>query len=65
MKLKKLWIPALLLLLIGGIIKVCDTMFNVNGTGFVLSSTACNLTLAGCAVLLYIIGWCLSLADRN
>ena len=56
MKLKNLWIPALLLLLIGGIIKVCDTMLNVNGTGFVLRSTACNLTLAGCAVLLYIIG---------
>ena len=49
MKLKKLWIPALLLLLIGGIIKVCDTMFNVNGTGFVLSSTGrdCRLSVCG------------------
>lgn len=65
MKLRKLWIPAFLLFIVGGSIKVCDTLFNVNGTGFVLSSAACNLTLAGCAVLLYLIGIILSIADRK
>ena len=65
MKLNKLWIPALLLFIVGGCVKICDTLFNVNGTGFILSSTACNLTLAGCVILLYIFGTALSLSDRK
>ena len=65
MKLRKFWIAASLLFVIGGVIKICDTLFNVHGTGFVLSTTACNLTLAACVVVLYDIGIGLSIADRK
>lgn len=65
MKLKKLLIPSILLFLVGGGIKICDTLFNVNGSGFLLSSAACNLTLAGVFVLIYLLGCGLSFADRK
>lgn len=65
MKLKKLLIPAVILFLIGGTVKICDTLFNVNGDGFILSSQACNLTLAASFLLLYIIAFALSVADRK
>lgn len=65
MKLKKLWIPALLLGLIGGAAKICDTLFNVGGSGFIFSSLICNWILAGCVILLFLIGFALSLADRK
>ena len=38
MKLKKLWIPMLILTVIGGGIKICDTVFNVYGNnGFIFN----------------------------
>ena len=65
MKLKGLWIPTLLLMLAGGGAKLCDTLFNVYGSGFVLDSTICNAVFAGSIVLLLLIAWGLNIADRK
>ncbi len=65
MKLKKIWIPALILTLVGLTFKIGDTLFNLNGSGFFLSSDVCNI-IVGCAfILLYIIGFVMSAADRK
>ena len=65
MKLKKLFIPAVVLTLAGFIVKICDTVFNVYGSGFFLSSNVCN-TITACAfILLFVIGFVLSVADRK
>ena len=42
MTLKKLWIPMLILTLIGGTVKICDTVFNVYGDGFIFDSMVCE-----------------------
>ena len=63
MTLKKLWVPMLILTLIGGGIKICDTMFNVYGDGFIFNSTVCNTILSVSAALLLIIGWICSILD--
>ena len=65
MKLKKLLIPAVLLFLVGGAAKICDTVFNTLGEGFFLSSQACNLTLAAAFLVLYVLAFALSIADRK
>ena len=65
MKLKKLWIPALLLTIVGGAVKLCDTFFNVNGDGFFLSTDVCNGIFTGAFLLLFVIGYILSIADRK
>ncbi len=65
MTLKKLWIPTLIFTLIGGSIKICDTIFNVYGNGFIFDSTVCNWILSICALLLLITGWTLSIVDRK
>lgn len=65
MKLKRIWIPALLLTLIGGAAKICDTLFNVNGEGFFLDSFKCNCVFVSSFLLLYVIGYALSIADRK
>ena len=66
MKLNKLWIPALILFLIGGSAKICDTVFNVGGgDSFFLSSSVCNWILAGSAALLFVIGFVLGIADKK
>ncbi len=61
MKLKKLWIPMLILTVIGGSIKICDTVFNVYGDGFIFNSMVCNWIFAVSAAILLIIGWILSI----
>ena len=65
MKLKFLWLPMIILTLVGGAAKICDTLFNVNGDGFFLSSTACNFIFIISLVLLLILGYALSIADRK
>ena len=65
MKPKKLLIPAVLLFLVGGAAKICDTVFNTLGEGFFLSSQACNLTLAAAFLVLYVLAFALSIADRK
>ena len=65
MKLRKLWIPALILTLIGGAAKICDTVFNVNGSGFFLNTFTCNTIFTAAFILLFVIGYGLSIADRK
>lgn len=65
MKLRKLWIPAVLLLLIGGGAKICDTIFNVYGNGFYFDSYVCNCVFNASFLLLLLIGWILSIADHK
>ncbi len=65
MKLKKLWLPVLSLTVIGGCAKICDTILNVHGSGFFVDSTICNGIFIGSLVLILILGWILSFADRN
>ncbi|MGN0469282.1 MAG: hypothetical protein ACI4GV_00025 [Acutalibacteraceae bacterium] len=65
MKLKFLWLPMIILTLIGGAAKICDTLFNLNGDGFFLNSTACNFIFIICLALLLISGFLLSIADRK
>lgn len=65
MKLKKLWIPMLIAVLIGGTAKICDTIMNVYGKGFFLDSTVCNGILVVCTVLILLTGWILSFLDRK
>ena len=65
MTLKKLWIPTLIFTLIGGTVKICDTVFNVYGDGFIFGSTVCNWIFSICALLLLLTGWILSIIDRK
>ena len=65
MKLKFLWLPMVILTLIGGAAKICDTLFNLNGDGFFLNSTVCNFIFIISLALLLILGFVLSIADRK
>ena len=65
MTLKKLWIPTLIFTLIGGTVKICDTIFNAYGDGFIFDSTVCNWIFSICALLLLITGWILSIIDSR
>lgn len=65
MKLKKLIIPAVLFTLLGGAVKLCDTFMNVYGDGFFMDSRVCSGVFAGLVILLYVIGYSLSIADRK
>ena len=65
MTLKKFWIPALIFTLIGGTVKICDTIFNAYGDGFIFDSTVCNWIFSICALLLLITGWILSIIDSR
>ncbi len=65
MKLRKLLIPAVILTALGFVVKLCDTLLNVNGTGFFLNSDVCNITVACSFMLLFVIGFALSIADRK
>ena len=65
MKLRKLLIPGTVLTLIGGTAKLCDTILNVNGDGFFLSTDVCNIITAVSFLLLFVLAFALSLADRK
>lgn len=56
----------LILTVIGGGIKICDTVFNVYGSnGFIFNSTVCNAIFMVSAAILLITGWVLSIIDRK
>lgn len=65
MNLRKVWIPALLLTLMGGTVKLCDTIFTVQGNTFFLNSFTSNCFFAVCLILIYIISLGMSISDRN
>ena len=65
MNLRRLLFPAIALTVIGAVIKLCDTFFNVNGNGFIFSSDVCNIIVGVCFILLFVIGYILSLSDRK
>ena len=65
MKINKLWIPMILFGIIGGAAKICDTMFNVNGVGFIVNSDICSAAFIASIVLVWLIGVIMLLADRK
>ena len=65
MKVKKLWIPALILGAVGAAALICDTLFNAQGKEFFLSSFLCTAVFVGALVLLVIIGYVMSAMSRN
>lgn len=65
MKIKHLWIPALIFGLIGGAAKIGDTVFNLNGDGFFLSSFACNTIFVASILIILIIGGIMNISDKN
>lgn len=65
MKLKKFWIPTLLLGIIGGGAKLCDTLLNNGEKGFFLSSDVCNYIFVGTIILLLLIGYIMLIAQRK
>ena len=65
MKINKLWIPMIIFGIIGGIAKLCDTIFNVNGVGFFVNSEICSAIFVISIVLVWLIGVILLIADRK
>ena len=65
MKVCKLWLPALLLGLVGGAALICDTIFNGTGKGFFLNSDVCAAVFVISLALLVIIGFVMSAMSRN
>ncbi len=65
MKLKKFWIPSLILGIIGGTAKLCDTLLNSDSQSFFLNSAVCNALYVGSILLLVIIGWIMLFGDRK
>ena len=65
MKTKHLWLPMIILTLIGGSAKICDTLFNLNGSGFFLNSTACNFIFIISVAVIFILGFILNFFDRK
>ena len=65
MKIKKLWLPMIILGIIGGAAKICDTCFNVNGDGFFLDSDICSAVFILSLLLLFAIGFITLITDRK
>ena len=65
MKIKKLWLPMIILGIIGGAAKICDTCFNVNGNGFFLNSDTCSAVFVISLLLLFAIGFITLITDRK
>ena len=65
MKTQKLWLPMIILGIIGGAAKIGDTVFNINGNGFFLSSDVCSLIFIATLILLFIIGFAMTVSDRK
>lgn len=65
MKINKLWIPMIIFGIIGGVAKICDTVFNVNSVGFILNSDICSAVFVASIVLVWLIGVIMLLADRK
>lgn len=65
MKIKKLWIPSLIMFIIGGAAKLCDTLFNQTEGGFFLNTQVCNGIFVISLILLVIIAAFMSASDRK
>lgn len=65
MNLRKLLPFAVVLTLVACGVKLCDTLLNLHGSGFFLSGTVCNGIVAASFILLYVIGFVLSITDRK
>ncbi len=65
MKLKALWLPMIILTVIGGAIKICDTIFTLNGGEFFIDSLMCNIIFVAAMAVVLIIGAILCFADRG
>ena len=65
MKIKKFWIPALILGVIGGLIKILDTFFTVTGKSFFINSEICGFIFLASMGILLITGYAFCISDRN
>lgn len=65
MKIRKLWLPTLIIGIIGGAALICDTIFNLSGSGFFLSSGVCGGIFIISLILSMIIAFGVSIAERN
>ncbi len=65
MKVKYTGIPLIILLLIGGGLKLCQTIFAANSMDFFLSADMTTLCVACCIVLMLVITIIFSLCDRK
>lgn len=65
MKIKHTWLPMILLLLAGGGLKLCHTVFAANSADFFLSADMTNFVFGGCVAAMLIITFLVSLADKK
>lgn len=65
MKIKYLWLPAIILGIIGAAAKLGDTLLNVNGDGFFLNSDTCNIVFIAVILLTVIIGGFINFSDKT
>ena len=65
MKINKLWIPMIIFGIIGGIAKLCDTVFNVKGIGFFVDSGVCAAIFVVSIIVVWLIGIMLLIADMR
>lgn len=65
MKLKKFWIPTLLLGIIGAAAKLGDTFFSRGNSKFILGHDACNGIFIASIILMLLTGWVMLIAVRK
>lgn len=65
MKISKLWIPAIIIGIIGGGAKLCDTLFNYTGKGFFMDSSTCNMIFVLSLIAVLLVGIRMLFADRK
>ena len=65
MKIKKFWIPALILGVIGGLTKILDTFFTVTGKSFFINSEICGFIFLASMGILLITGYAFCISDRK
>lgn len=65
MKIKHTWLPMILLLLAGGGLKLCHTVFAANSADFFLSADVTNFVFGGCVAAMLVIAFLVSLADKK
>ncbi len=65
MKLKHLWPFMLVMTIIGGGVKIGDTICTLNGNEFFIDSSYCNIIFIGAIVLCLIVGYIMSFIDRK
>ncbi len=65
MRIKKLWIPTVIIGAMGGGAKLCDTLFNYTGKGFFLDSSTCSIIFILSIITVLVIGGGMLIADRK